>query len=204
MFYQLFGAMDSKPTDKNTSIPLFIWLQGGPGVSSYTELGPIRVAEGKPKLASYPWNMFGHYLFIDQPLNVGFSYYGERHGEKQVSDTTQAVKHLLNFLSNFYRTWPNLQESPLYITGESFAGHFIPVLAKEILQNATFRAESKINLKGLIVGDGFTDPINQINYFDSLLYSAGIISNKFRDVLTWLQKSSIIKMYQNNFRNVLL
>lgn len=84
MYYQLFGAMGATLNQANTSIPLFICLHGGPGVSSslgaYVELGPIRITDGKPKLATNPWNLFGHNLFIDQPLNVGFSYHGERHG----------------------------------------------------------------------------------------------------------------------------
>ena len=60
----------------------------------------------------------GHLLFIDSPLNVGFSYKpGDRHGEDQVSSATQATDHLLNFLSNFYKEFPSLKSSPLYITG---------------------------------------------------------------------------------------
>lgn len=51
---------------------------------------------------SAPWNYMGHTLFIDSPLNAGFSYHGDRHGKEQVSSTGQATDHLINFLSNFY------------------------------------------------------------------------------------------------------
>ncbi|XP_031472926.2 uncharacterized protein LOC116245600 [Nymphaea colorata] len=123
----------------------------------------------------------GHMLFIDQPLNVGFSYSGNRTGTQQVSSSNEGALHLVNFLYNFYREWPKLAASPLYITGESFAGHYIPAFAREILLNETFKAATKVNLKGVAIGDGWVDPINQFNYYDSLLYSAGIISNKFRE-----------------------
>lgn len=84
--------------------------------------------------------MVGHVLFIDSPLNAGFSYSGgDRHGKDQVSSTSQATNHLLNFLSNFYKEFPSLKKSPLYIAGESFAGHYIPNLARKILTNTTFR-----------------------------------------------------------------
>jgi carboxypeptidase C (cathepsin A) len=90
MYYQLFGAMGANVNQSNPTLPLLIWLQGGPGVSSmfgaFTEIGPIRVVNGKVKTSSYPWNIFGHLLFIDQPLNVGFSFYGNRTGSKQVTD----------------------------------------------------------------------------------------------------------------------
>lgn len=141
MFYNLFSAMGHK-IDKESSknIPLLIWLQGGPGASSqfgaFTELGPIRIEKGKAKSFHNPWNIFGHLLFIDQPLNVGFSYKtGNRTGTEQVSSAHQAGDHLLNFLDNFYKTWPALKEAPLYITGESFGGHYVPAFARKIIIN---------------------------------------------------------------------
>lgn len=42
---------------------------------------------------------------------------------------------MINFLVNFYREFPSLKSSPLYITGESFGGHYVPNLARKILTN---------------------------------------------------------------------
>lgn len=85
---------------------MIIWLQGGPGSGSqfgaFTEVGPIRIEKGVPKMTASPWNHMGHTLFIDSPLNAGFSFHGDRHGKDQVSSTGQATDHLINFLSNFY------------------------------------------------------------------------------------------------------
>lgn len=121
MFYQLFGAMGYQVNVSNPIVPLIIWLQGGPGSSSqfgaFTEMGPIRIENGVPKEFTFPWNVFGHMLFIDQPLNVGFSYNGDRKATKQVGSANEAALHLCNFLRNFYRQWPALRDSPLYITG---------------------------------------------------------------------------------------
>jgi carboxypeptidase C (cathepsin A) len=44
----------------------------------------------------------GHLLFIDSPLNVGFSYHGNRTGKAQVNSTIIAVDHLINFLHHFF------------------------------------------------------------------------------------------------------
>ena len=119
MFYELFS---SKGTDiMDQAVPLIIWLQGGPGGSSqfgcFTEMGPIRIIDNKAKLFPYSWSTLGHMIFIDQPLNVGFSYYGERNSTSQVSSANEAAEHLLNFMDNFYKTWPSLKKNPLYITG---------------------------------------------------------------------------------------
>lgn len=121
MFYQLFSAMGHDIRKEDPKIPLIIWLQGGPGGSSqfglFTENGPIRIVQGKAKFFPYSWSFFGHMMFIDQPLNVGFSYSGNRTAKDQVSTADEAGLHLLNFMSNFYNEWPQLKASPLYITG---------------------------------------------------------------------------------------
>lgn len=93
---------------------------------------------------------------------------------------------------NFYKQWPQLKDNKLYITGESFAGHYIPNLAKKIAFNNT---QLKINLQGVAIGDGWTDPLNQVNYYDSFLWSVGVIGNKFRDTCNWFQTQSVINIY---------
>jgi carboxypeptidase C (cathepsin A) len=153
MYYSLFSAMGHNLGNNESSegIPLIIWLQGGPGASSqfgaFTEIGPIRVEKGKAKLFHSTWNIFGHLLFIDQPLNVGFSYKsGDRNGKDQTSSAHQAADHLFNFLDNFYKTWPMLKKAPLYITGESFGGHYVPAFARKVIVNETWRALTKVQL----------------------------------------------------------
>jgi len=43
-------------------------------------------------------------------------------------------------MHNFYKTWPLLKVSPLYITGESYAGHYVPAFARSLNGNTTFLA----------------------------------------------------------------
>jgi carboxypeptidase C (cathepsin A) len=87
----------------------------------------------------------GHTVFIDQPIGVGFSY-STNTSKPLVNSARQAADHLLNFLFNFYKQWPALKASPLYITGESFAGHYIPAFASKILGNKTFLNATNITL----------------------------------------------------------
>ena len=59
-----------------------------------------------------------------------------------------------------------------------------------------------ITFAGIAIGDGWVDPYSQINQYDSYLYSVGIVSNKFRDTLTWFQTQSIQNQALGNNKNV--
>lgn len=56
---------------------------------------------------------------------------------------------------------------------------------------------------GIAIGDGWTDPFNQVNFYDSYLYSVGIIANKFRETCLWFQKNAVQKIAAGNFANVI-
>lgn len=45
----------------------------------------------------------------------------------------------------------------LYLAGESFAGNYIPVFAERILK---WNNVNPLPLKGVMIGDGWTDPNN--------------------------------------------
>ena len=60
--------------------------------------------------------------------------------------------------------------------------------------NSSWVESTGVKLSGVAIGDGWTDPVNQFNYYDSLLYSAGIVSNKFRETCTWFQTQGIINL----------
>jgi carboxypeptidase C (cathepsin A) len=108
---------------------------------------------------------------------------------------------LINFFYNFYKEWPNLKKVPTYIVGQSYGTIFAPSLAKQLLTNQTFRAEINLNIKGMIISSGWIDPINQINYYDSLLYSLGIVSNRFRDALSSIQSKSLVNIFKRSYKN---
>lgn len=53
---------------------------------------------------------------------------------------------------------------------------------------------------GVAIGDGWTDPINQINYYDTYLWSVGVIDRGFRDTCTWFQTNGIVNIYEQNYQ----
>lgn len=50
-----------------------------------------------------------------------------------------------------------------------------------------------------MIGDGWVDPINQVNFYDSYLWSVGIIESKFRDIATWFQNNAMINMQNGKY-----
>jgi carboxypeptidase C (cathepsin A) len=112
-----------------------------------------------------------------------------------VNNTYDAAKHFVNFLYNFLQEW-DLKDNPIYLAGESYAGHYIPAFARYIISNATLG----FNLRGVMIGDGLVDPVNQFNNYDSYMYSAGIISNEGRDTTTFMQNQAILNILGNNFK----
>ncbi|KAJ4843427.1 hypothetical protein Tsubulata_011685 [Turnera subulata] len=75
-YYYFVEAEHSKE-----SLPLLLWLNGGPGCSSLAygalqELGPFRVhSDGKTLFKNkYSWNKVANVLFVESPAGVGFSY----------------------------------------------------------------------------------------------------------------------------------
>ena len=90
-----------------------------------------------------------------------------------VKSTPEAAKDFEVFLVNFYRVFPELASNDLYIFGESYAGHYIPGFAAQIVQN---KEKNKIPLVGVGIGDGLTSVYKQLVTYDSYGYSIGIIT----------------------------
>ena len=66
----------------------------------------------------------------------------------------------LQALKSFFNKFPNLRKNDFYMTGESYAGIYVPYLAHEILKfnKLPSSKDVKINLKGIMVGNACTDP----------------------------------------------
>jgi cathepsin A (carboxypeptidase C) len=103
--------------------PLVLWLNGGPGCSSMTgllmELGPCRVTPGGAgtEYNKFSWNEKANLLFLDQPVNAGFSW---TDGD-QVASTEDAAVDVYNFLQLFLNKHKKYSKQSFFITGESYA-----------------------------------------------------------------------------------
>jgi cathepsin A (carboxypeptidase C) len=126
MFYWLFESRDNVAED-----PLVVWLTGGPGCSSevaiFAENGPFSVKEDLSLLRNdFSWNNKANVLYVDQPVGTGFSKAADQDYTK--SETEVAIDFRL-FLLGFLDKHPELKGRELFITGESYAGHYIPAIS---------------------------------------------------------------------------
>jgi cathepsin A (carboxypeptidase C) len=162
-FFWFFEARNNAKT-----APLTVWLTGGPGCSSQlalmTENGPCTpTPDGQNTVNNpYSWNTDSNIMWVDQPAKVGYSYSSSiedyDHNEEEVGTD------LYNFLLAFFEAHPEYKENDFYVFGESFGGHFVPAITKKIY-DGNLAGNSKINLVGLGIGNGLTDPVIQYQYY---------------------------------------
>ncbi|XP_068645712.1 serine carboxypeptidase-like 34 [Aristolochia californica] len=180
LFYWFFEATQ-KPHEK----PLLLWLNGGPGCSSIgygeaQELGPFLVQEGVPeiKFNNHTWNREANLLFLDSPVGVGFSYSNTTSDLESLGDKITA-KDSYTFLVNWFKRFPQYKSHDFYLSGESYAGHYVPQLAEVILdENKKTRKDNYINLKGFIIGNGWIDWETDQNGFVDYAWSHAMISDE--------------------------
>ena len=119
----------------------------------FFELGPARINEKVEVVTNpYSWNTNASVLFLDQPVNVGYSYSGG-----SVSNTVAAGKDVYALLTLFFKQFPQYSKQDFHIAAESYGGHYAPVFAHEILDHK----KTNINLKSVLIGNGLTDALNQ-------------------------------------------
>ena len=170
MFYFLF-----KSRDLNPSAPLFIYLEGGPGlaneISIVRELGPYRL---HPDLLltknEYSWINTADGIFVDCPLGAGYSL--EKSTGNTYNDQT-AVEDLYKFIVGILDKYPEYKGRSLYLTGVSYAGHFIPQLALYIYNSGN----TDINLQGLGIGNPWVYGTEQIRAIPYYSRRNGLINN---------------------------
>lgn len=89
-------------------------------------------------------------LFLESPAGVGYSYSNTSSDYATTGDILTA-KDSYTFLLNWLKRFPEYKSRDFYITGESYAGHYIPQLAELILRSNKNTNHTVINLKGVAV-----------------------------------------------------
>ena len=118
---------------------------------------------------------------MDQPIGTGYS---TASGDSAYPTTEDEIAtDLYFFLQKWYSIdqYQQYAKVPLYLTGESYAGHYIPAFGYKILmENSQLNSTTNlfINLQGVAIGDGLTDPCSQVEAGPRAAFDFGLISPK--------------------------
>jgi len=77
------------------------------------------------------------------------------------------------FCKPFFQSHPEYANSPLYIIGESYGGHYVPAIAHRVYVGNNNPTDKTINLNlaGLAIGNGLTDPEEQYKWYPEMVWN---------------------------------
>ncbi|TFK48024.1 serine carboxypeptidase [Heliocybe sulcata] len=199
LFFYFFESRNAPDKDD-----VIFWTNGGPGGSSsmglFMELGPCRVVNSTTVVFNEAsWNSNANIFFIDQPVDVGFSYaeYGE-----YVSTTEEAAKDIAAFVAIFFEHFSSFRGRAFHMAGESYGGRYIPLFSSAIYdQNIELvkAGLTPVNLKSAIIGNGLTNRFTQItSYYDMQCTAASV--EPITDISTCIRMKQAIPRCQKLMR----
>ncbi|KAF4547837.1 Serine carboxypeptidase-like protein 10 [Elsinoe fawcettii] len=154
LFFAFKPATNAGPVKQTT-----IWLNGGPGCSSLTgffqENGPIVWQQGTlgPVENPYAWNTLTNMLFVEYPVGVGFTT-----GLITAFDEEDIAKDFVGFYKNWQKLF-GIENYQTYVTGESYAGRYVPYIAAEMLQQ---NDPTYFNVAGTLIYSGTIGAFTQV------------------------------------------
>lgn len=124
---------------------------------------------------------------MDQPVGTGLSYADPTFSDAYVTNQTDLANDFYKALNELYNS-PNgcfkalnIQgKDPLFIFGESYAGKYAPAIGEKILREAKLNKGFLTGLKGIAIGDGFTNPGSTLSMMGEYAYNFGLIDYQER------------------------
>jgi len=197
MFFWYFPAKYG-----SDSAPTLLWLQGGPGGTSlfglFAENGPYVVTKEMQLTERVTsWALTHNVIYIDNPVGTGYSF--TKKDSCYATDQYQVADDLYDALQQFFSLFPALRNNDFYVTGESYAGKYVPAISYKIyqMQKNVISPEQVIKFKGMAIGDGLCDPVTMTNYGD-FLYGIGLIDEADREYFRNISKLMIQNIKSGN------
>ncbi|KAL1918774.1 uncharacterized protein VTP21DRAFT_2796 [Calcarisporiella thermophila] len=232
LFYWFFPAEEPKKQDSPLIIWLQGGPGSSSMTGLFLENGPLWVDHNVLlHRRNSTWSRHYSMLFIDQPVGTGYSYLNKSLGSLNENFTTdykhaltddefgqpeyskegyvmnqEAVANdLLVFMDKFYELHPEQRSRPLYITGESYGGKYVPSFSyaihrrNEQIKSSNGPQEHLIPLAGLAVGNGLTDPLTQVPTHGPHAYYLGLVSPEQRDLIQSLTDQVVSHIQAQDF-----
>ncbi|KAK3114508.1 hypothetical protein LTR53_007112 [Teratosphaeriaceae sp. CCFEE 6253] len=129
---------------------IVIWMNGGPGCSSlegfFQETGYISWGWGQyaPEINPYGWPTLSNVLWVEQPVGTGFST-----GTPTATNEDDIAADFVEFFKRFEDLF-GIQNYEIYVTGESYAGRYVPYIANAMLDK---KDDCYFNVSGILAYD---------------------------------------------------
>ncbi|KAM0949955.1 putative peptidase S10, serine carboxypeptidase, alpha/Beta hydrolase [Dioscorea sansibarensis] len=188
-FFYYFIESEGNPAED----PLFLWLTGGPGCSSFCglflQIGPLNFRRVKyngslPTLVYHPfsWTKVSNMIFLDSPVGTGFSF--SNTPEAYVDGDVTSSLRVSKFLRKWFIDHPQFLSNPLYVGGDSYAGKVVPFITYMISEGIASGARPLLNLKGYVIGNPVTGEAIDLNARIPHAHNMGIISDEIYEATT--------------------
>ncbi|KAH8656844.1 Alpha/Beta hydrolase protein [Ilyonectria robusta] len=188
-------------TNPHAGDEVVIWLNGGPGCSSLsgmlTENGPFLWQDGTlaPVPNSYSWTNLTNVIWIEQPVGVGFSQ-----GTPNITNEVELGLEFIGFWRNFIDAF-ELHGATTYITGESYAGYYIPYIADAFItaKDDTYYKLGGVAINDPIIGDGTLQ--QQAVIFPFIEYWSNLLNlnESYTNALRWTHEHCNYSTYLEQY-----
>lgn len=208
LFYIFYQCRNLSSGQSPSDVPLIIWLQGGPGngseLSAFYEMGPYELTydQSSGKYTESPraqsWTDYYNMLFIDSPRGSGYSIADQG---SFVTSEDQISADLLNALKNFYNLteFQAFSNTPLYVFGSGYAGHYIPGFVKSVLAYNQQSQSPRIPITGVGIGNGLVDPMHQFATNGLFAFNLGLVDDVQRQTIEHVQLDGVSKILYEDY-----
>ncbi|KAH8054930.1 serine carboxypeptidase [Aureococcus anophagefferens] len=180
-------------------------LRQGPAVA----LSQLATTDAAPQEQSTTTNFLS-----DDALALAGEIASERGMEDLVTDADfdagdwSTAKDNFELLKQFFGRFPGLADNDLYLSGESYGGHYVPTLAS-LLVGARDAPDANVsdagykvaaNLKGIMVGNPYTDPVENAHGMYGAYFGRSMVPAKmYQDWFVNCGSHSEMKYYALNY-----
>ncbi|KAF9422910.1 hypothetical protein BGZ94_008452 [Podila epigama] len=124
-----------------------------------------------------------------------------RYSHGYCKDQRAVATDLIRFLTQFFDRYPEQQQVDLFLTGESYAGKYVPAFAHAIVEHNARQAPGQniFRLKGIALGNSLTDPISQVQIHADHAYFLGLVTRKQAEQMRVLQQHAVEEAEHGRF-----
>lgn len=173
----------------------------------FLEHGPLRLDttsqdEWTMRIHKQSWHTAPAYVvYVDQPVGTGLSFTTSGDYPTNDEQVNRDFHHwlqefLLLHADAFLNDEKTALKRPLYFSGESHAGHYIPSMMNYIHQQND--AKLKIRVSGAAIGNGWTDPYHQYAGAEAA-YGHGLIDLAQKNALDEREKDCQAQITSGNY-----